>query len=128
MKTSNCLIALAVLVAGAGCRSTDTHSQVTTSSTSERSIQTTSPAPDQSSAAEAGQTVQQGTVGDYTYTVKVIPNQRLSATSREGDKPAEVYSSNIIAVYVHPRNGVTVNSTDSAALVSEADTSQPAKK
>ena len=72
--------------------------------------------------------MQQGTVGDYTYTVKVIPNERLSATSREGDKPAEVYSSNIIAVYVHPRNGVTVNSTNSAALVSEANTSQPAKK
>ena len=127
MKTSNCLIALAVLVAGAGCRSTDSHPQA--SSTSERSIQTTASASAQPSEAEpVGQKVQEGTVGDYTYTVEVIPNQRLSATSREGDKPTEVYSSNIIAVYVHPRKGVTVSSTNSAALVSEANTTQPAKK
>lgn len=117
MKMSNCLISLAILVAGAGCQSADTHSLVTTSSTSQQNVQTAASQSAQPSAAEpAGQTVQQGTVGNYTYTVEVIPNQRLSATSREGDKPTEVYSSNIIAVYVHPRNGGTVSSTDSTVV------------
>jgi len=33
------------------------------------------------------------------YRVEVIPNQRLTPTSREGDKSQRVYSSNIIAIY-----------------------------
>jgi TRAP-type C4-dicarboxylate transport system substrate-binding protein len=121
MKTSNCLITLAILAAAAGCRSADTDARVTSSSTSQRVVQTTAPQSEQASAAEpVGQTVQQGTVGNYIYTVEVIPNQRLSATSREGDKSTEVYSSNIIAVYVHPRNGTTVNSTDVGGNVPES--------
>jgi hypothetical protein len=128
MKTSNCLIFLAVLVIGAGCRSADTPEHVTTSSTSQKVVQTTvSPSAQSSTAEPVGQTVEQGTVGDYTYTVQMIPNQRLTATSREGDKPTEVYSSNIIAVYVHPKNGVTVSSTNSAAVPKGNDL-QPAKK
>jgi hypothetical protein len=113
MKTSNCLITLAILAAADGCRSADTDARVTSSSTSQRVVQTTAPQSEQASAAEpVGQTVQQGTVGNYIYTVEVIPNQRLSATSREGDKSTEVYSSNIIAVYVHPRNGTAADSTN----------------
>ena len=55
---------------------------------------------------------QQITTDKAIYTIRVLPNPRLSATSREGDKTNEVYSSNIIAVYVQPRNGVTVDSTN----------------
>ena len=40
------------------------------------------------------------------YRVEVIPNTRLSPTSREGDKHGHVYSSNIIAVHVEP-NGAS---------------------
>src|SRR4051812_29216075 len=120
MKISNCLIAFVVLVAGAGCRSDRT--RVTSTSTSQRTVQTTAPqkaAPQSSSGAS---TVQHGTAGNLDYTIEVIPNPKLTATSREGDKPTEVYSSNIIAVYVHPHNGVTVSSTNS----STAPTQNPA--
>jgi hypothetical protein len=127
MKISNCLISLVILVAGAGCRTADTHSPVATSSISRVDQAPAEQSKETSAAEPAGQIVQRGAVGDYTYTVAVIPNQHLSATSREGDKPAEVYSSNIIAVYVHPRNGVTVSSTNSAGL-SPGNTLEPAKK
>jgi len=131
MKISNCLIALAVMVVGAGCRSADTHVASTTA-TSQQAVQTSPPrqaaqasVPQQDSGAS---TVQRGSAGDLDYTVQVIPNAPLTATSREGDKPKEVYSSNIIAVYVHPRNGVTVNSTNSPAVPNPPNNPEPARK
>jgi hypothetical protein len=115
MKISNCLIGLAILALAAGCRSTNSRA-VSNSATSEQSIQTTAPA---ETAPALGQpegsgvsTVQRGSIGDVDYTIQMIPNTRLSATSREGDKPTEVYSSNIIAVYVQPHKGATVSSTN----------------
>jgi hypothetical protein len=116
MKISNCLFTLAVLAIGAGCQSahTDASSRSSSSSdvtqTSEVSTQTAEGAP-----AQHGTIVQQGSTPDVNYTIEMIPNPRLTATSREGDKPTEVYSSNIIAVYVHPKQGVTVTSTNSSA-------------
>jgi hypothetical protein len=116
MKISNCLIPLAVIVAGFGCRSADNHIASTTD-TSQETVQT----------AETSK-VLRGSTGDFDYTVEMIPNPRLSATSREGDKPGEVYSSNIIAVYVHPRNGVTISSTNSPAVPSPENTTEPARR
>jgi hypothetical protein len=82
MNISKVLAALAVLVVGAGCQSNHTH------------VSNNKVAPPEP---------------EVTYTVELIPNPRLSATSREGDKPGEVYSSNIVAVYVHHR-GENTNS------------------
>ena len=81
MNISKCLVILAAVIVGAGCQSNHPHAS--------NSVQGTLPDT------------------DVTYTVEMIPNPRLSATSREGDKSGEVYSSNIVAVYVHPRGGST---------------------
>jgi hypothetical protein len=83
MNISKVLAAFAVLVVGVGCQSNHTHAP--------SSVQTAAPEP------------------EVTYTVEMIPNPHLSATSREGDKSGEVYSSNIVAVYVHHR-GESTNS------------------
>lgn len=64
-----------------------------------------------------------GASGEVDYTVETIPNPRLSPTSREGDKQTEVYSSNIIAVHVYPRNGGMIRATNSPA-VPERDTTE----
>ena len=54
---------------------------------------------------------------EVTYTVEMIPNPRLSATSREGDDSGAVYSSNIVAVYVHHRGESTnSNVTDGQSI------------
>jgi hypothetical protein len=89
MNTAKCLLSLTALVIGAGCQSNH---------------------PQASSALH-------GTLpnSQVTYTVEMIPNPRLSATSREGDKPSDVYSSNIVAVYVH-------NSTNHNAGVTNGET------
>jgi len=119
MKISNCLFALAAIAVGFGCRSGQTH-YTSTTYTSQQTVQT---APPQGS----GPPVLQGSTGDFDYTVETIPNTRLSATSREGDKPTEVYSSNIIAVYVHPRNGAAISSTNSPATPGQDTTETPRK-
>ena len=64
---------------------------------------------------------------DYDYAIETIPNPRLSATAREGDKPNEVYSSNIIAVYIHPRNGAAISSANSPAVSNDENTTEPAR-
>jgi hypothetical protein len=83
MNISKCLVILAAVIVCAGCQSNHTQAS--------NRIQGTLPD------------------SDVTYTVEMIPNPHLSATSREGDKPGEVYSSNIVAVYVHHR-GESTNS------------------
>ena len=83
MNIFKCLAVLAALIVGAGCQSNRTHAS--------NNVQT--------AAANS----------EVTYTVEIIPNPHLSATSREGDKSGEVYSSNIIAVYVH-HHGESTNS------------------
>jgi hypothetical protein len=107
MKNLNCLIALAAVAIGAGCRSAETHHATTTTTVRRVTVQT---APPQREVEMSGQQqnqgviVSQGTTSNFDYQVELIPNSRLSATSREGDKSKEVYSSNIIGVYVHPHN------------------------
>jgi hypothetical protein len=123
MKISICLIGLAIVAAGAGCR-TNNNSSTSSASVSQRSVQTASretaaaPVPE---AIPGAKTVEQGSIGNADYTIQMIPNTRLSATSREGDKPTEVYSSNIIAVYVQPHKGVTVSSTNFTAVPNQGD-------
>jgi hypothetical protein len=81
MNISKCLVILAAIIVGAGCQSNHTHAS--------NGVQGRLPD------------------SDVTYTVEMIPNPRLSATSREGDKSGEAYSSNIVAVYVHHRGEIT---------------------
>ena len=114
MKISNCLIGFAVLAVGAGCRSNN-NPAVSNSTTLQQPTQTIATEETAPQAAPGVETVQQGTIGDSDYKIQMIPNTRLSPTSREGDKATEVYSSNIIAVYVQPHKGVTVNSTNLSA-------------
>jgi hypothetical protein len=88
MKTPISLAALAALAIGAGCQSTQTHAS--------NNPHKPAPAPTR------------------TVTIESIPANRLSATSREGDQPGAVYSSNIIAVYVTEvgkTNGGITNAT-----------------
>jgi hypothetical protein len=111
MKISHNLIGFAVLMVGAGCQSSN-HPAVSSTTTTRQTVRTTAseaPAPETGSEVK---TVQQGSIGNVDYTIQMIPNTRLSATSREGDKATEVYSSNIIAVYVQPHQGVKVSSTN----------------
>jgi len=72
--------------------------------------------------------VQQFTTDKATYTVETIPNPRLTPTSREGDKADHVYSSNIIAVYVHTNNTATVNSTNATLIATPASNPPPEKR
>jgi len=90
MNNSKCLLTLAALVIGAGCQSNHTRASNTVQSTLPNS--------------------------QVTYTVEIIPNSRLSATSREGDKPGEVYSSNIVAVYIHHPGGSNAAGTNSNSI------------
>ena len=121
MKALNIITPLVLIAVAAGCK---THEGPSVSSRrtvspqmTQISAQATSTSTAQQAAADGAP--QQIVTDKAVYTIKVIPNPRLSATSREGDKAnAEVYSSNIIAVYVHPRNGATVNSTNSSAVPS----------
>jgi hypothetical protein len=83
MKIRNYFSAAAALVIGAGCQSNHDH------------------------ASNAFREMGQGSQPAYTYTIVSIPAERLTPTSREGDKSSgPIYSSNIIAVYAH-RTGDT---------------------
>ena len=123
MKALNIFTPLVLIAVAAGCK---THEGPSVSSRRTVSPQMTQiSAPSQATSTSTAQQAavdgapQQIVTDKAVYTIKVIPNPRLSATSREGDKAnAEVYSSNIIAVYVHPRNGATVNSTNSSVVPS----------
>jgi hypothetical protein len=89
MKNTISLAALAAaLVIGAGCQSSRNHAS--------NDLQSSEQAP------------------KYKVTVESIPASRLSPTSRDGDQPSAVYSSNIIAVYVNEvgkTNGGITNAT-----------------
>jgi hypothetical protein len=132
MKISNTLFALAVLAIATGCRTGEERTASSTSTSSRQITETSSgqrSTPVSNDPQEAAILAQgRVLVDDPDYTVETIPNPHLSPTSREGDKLNQVYSSNIIAVYVHPRNGVTVVSTNSTAIPVPANNPQPQKK
>ena len=131
MKILHLLIPLAAVAIDAGCQSDAgrTISRTTTTTQTIRTTQTTTsqqnapPAVVPQEAKPGG--VQQFTTDKATYTVESIPNPRLTPTSREGDKTDRIFSSNIIAVYVHTNNGVTVNATNATAIPAPADNPQP---
>ena len=124
MKALNIITPLVLIAVAAGCKTHEGPSVSSRRTVSPQMTQISAPSQQATSTSTAQQVAadgapQQIVTDKAVYTIKVIPNPRLSATSREGDKAnAEVYSSNIIAVYVHPRNGATVNSTNSSVVPS----------
>ena len=131
MKTLNILVLVALLVVGVGCRSSETHT-VSRTSTTQRITQTTesqqNAPPTVVQEESKPSATQQFTVNNLTYTIQTIPNPTLTPTSREVDDTKHVYSSNIIAVYVHTNNNVTVNSIDATATPEPPNNSQPQNK
>ncbi len=122
MKILNVLIPPVLIAMAVGCQSHPTQTVSTTTTVTRKVTQTpatgenvsVSPAPQTASNASPQQIITDKAI----YTIETIPNPRLSATSREGDKANEVYSSNIIAIHVQPRYGATVNSTNSSTTPS----------
>ena len=118
MKKSFLLIPVALVTLAVGCQSEQPRT-ISRTSTTTQTVQTTAPQQNAPPAVVQQEpqpsNVQQFTTDKATYTVETIPNTRLTPTSREGDKADHIYSSNIIAVYVHT-NAVTVNSTNSTAV------------
>lgn len=132
MKISNILFPLVLIAMAVGCQSHPTQTVSTTTTVTRKVTQTpammenASVSPAQQTATNGGP--QQIITDTAIYTIETIPNPRLSATSREGDKMNEVYSSNIIAVHVQPRYGATVNSTNSSTPPSPEINPQPQSK
>lgn len=131
MKTLYQFIPVAFLMIGAGCQSNKPHT-VSGVSTTTQTVQSAEPQPSASASLEQdepkGIPLHRFTTGNATYTIESIPNTRLTPTSREGDKGNYVYSSNIIAVYVHTNNGVTMDLTNSPVVPAPANASQPQVK
>jgi hypothetical protein len=71
--------------------------------------------------------VQQFVTDKATYTVEVLPgpSPTLTPTSREGDKAAHVFSSNIIAVHVHTNDAATVTSPNATGVPTEEKQPEP---
>jgi hypothetical protein len=113
MKVPCCFLLIVSLVIATGCQSNSksasngAHAQrisqvrITSDSAAGRSVVVTNPA-----------------LPNVHYRVEVLPNSRLSPTSREGDRPRAIYSSNIIAVYVET-NGVNTASTNAMPALPE---------
>jgi len=118
MKTRNFFILAALMVVGFGCRSNEPREVSSTSTTTRQNAQTTetqqNASPVIASQKPEATTIQQFTTNNVTYTIRSIPNSRLTPTSREGDKANAVYSSNIIAVQVRTNNSLTVNPSNDA--------------
>lgn len=103
MKGPRWLIPVAVLLIGVGCES----QPASVSNSSQASGMSQVPAQGSSSVAKTTVITNQANPNVH-YRVEVIPNTRLSPTSREGDKSARVYSSNIIAVHVETNGASAV--------------------
>jgi len=131
MKILNQFIPVALLLIATGCQSDEPHTSSRTSTTTRASLAAT---PQQNAPPAVAEqqpkptSIQQITTDKATYTVETIPNSRLTATSREGDGTSHIYSSNIIAVYVHTNSNVTVNSTNVTAVPTPANNPQPENK
>jgi len=132
MKIFNTVIPVALLVVAAGCQSDHTRTVSQSTITSPPTAQTPPPSQNAPPAiARQGPeptSVQQVTTGNATYTIETIPTPRLTPTSREGDKATQVYSSNIIAVYVHTNNSVTVSSTNATLIPAPSNNPPPQNK
>jgi len=132
MKIFNTVVPIALLVVAAGCQSDETRTVSRSATATERVAQTLAPpqnAPPTVVQQEPNPTtIQQVTTDKATYTIKTIPNPRLTPTSREGDESNHIYSSNIIAVYVQTNNAVTVSSTNAPAVPTVGINSPPQNK
>jgi hypothetical protein len=130
MKILYLLIPAAAIAIGAGCQSGGTRT-ISRTTTTTQTVQTTAPQQNAPPAVVQQEPkpgiVQQFTTDKATYTVETIPNTRLTPTSREGDNADRVFSSNIIAIYVHTNNGATMNSTNATAIPTPADNPPEAK-
>jgi hypothetical protein len=132
MKIFNTVIPVALLVVAAGCQSDHSRTVSQSSITSQPTAQT--PAPPQNTPPAIAQqepkpsSIQEVKTDKITYTIETIPSQRLTPTSREGDKATQIYSSNIIAVYVHTNNSVTVSSTNATLVPAPANNPPPQNK
>jgi hypothetical protein len=131
MKALHILIPITLALA-AGCKSHDARTASSTSTVVSQEVQTRVASQEVPTATAHGTVTngapQQIITDKAIYTIEVIPNPHLSATSREGDKTNEVYSSNIVAVYVHPRDGATVNSTNLPAAPGAENNPSPESK
>ena len=144
MRILNILIPSVLVMIGVGCQCGESRTTSRTSTVTQSVAQTTvtqpvaqTSTPEPAAAPEpppalvpAGTkpiSVQQVVTDKATYTIETLPNPtpRLTPTSREGDKAEHVYSSNIIAVYVHTNSGVTVNSTNIPAAPTPQNQPQP---
>ncbi len=131
MKILYLLIPAAAVAIGAGCQSGQTRTMTRTTTTTTQishpiaSQQNAPPAVVQQESKPGN--VLQFTTDKATYTIETIPSTRLTPTSREGDRADPIYSSNIIAVYVHTNNGVRVNS-NATAIPAPANNPQPESK
>jgi len=127
MKTLNILIPMALLAVCAGCQSGEPRS-ISQESTGTRTVLSQQNAPPAVVPEAPGSApIQQFTNGNVTYTIESIPNTRLTPTSREGDSSGRVYSSNIIAVYVHTNDSVSVGATNATLIPTPANIAQPNK-
>jgi hypothetical protein len=125
MKTLNPFISLVLLALAAGCRSHS--SQSVSDAENLPPAVATEPTPNESNPATAdarkSTIIDEGTSDGVSYRIESIPNPLLTPTSREGDKNAGVYSTNIIGVFVH-RNNEPVDAHETAAPV-PANNAQP---
>ena len=132
MKIFNTVIPVALLVVAAGCQSGHTRTASQSSVKSQPTAQTPPP-PQNAPPAIAQQelkptSIQEIKTDKVTYTIETIPSPRLTPTSREGDKAGQIYSSNIIAVYVHTNDNVTVSSTNATLIPAPANNPPPQSK
>lgn len=94
MRISCYVFFCAVLLTGVGCRS-----RPVSASNTPRVSEVSQAAGHEHGSVREAIVVTNIALPNMHYRVEVIPNQRLTPTSREGDKSQRVYSSNIIAIY-----------------------------
>jgi hypothetical protein len=131
MKIVNTLLPVALLALGVGCRSSESSTVSRTSTTPQTMHAVSSQQNEPPSVVQQElkpTTIEQFTTDKATYTVETIPNPRLTPTSREGDMETTVYSSNIIGVFVHTNNSMTVNSTNTVGTPAPANNPPPETK
>jgi len=130
MKALNLCITLVCLAVTAGCQSHKPQMVSDAPGATPQVAHTWLPQSetDPSAQSELKPTIiEQFSTDDATYTIESIPNPTLTPTSREGDKMAPVYSTNIIGIFVHPKNGA-VRTNDRMGAAAPANTAAPPGK